>query len=270
MAGEPRFRTDLFRGVADDYRRFRLAYPAELLDELRARADLGSEATVLDLACGTGQIALAIAPYVTQVLAVDQEPDMVAVGQRAADEEGLDNIRWSAAPAEAVVLEETYDLVTIGNAFHRLDRERVARRLVPHLADGGGIALLWSGSPSDGDAAWQQVLQDAIEEWQDRAGTRDRVPDDWAKVIQRDPHEDVMRRAGLSDVETFELGTAHVWTIDALVGFMRSTSFMSRAALGVHAHAFEQDLRERLLACDPAGTYEQRLTYAFVLARRPV
>jgi SAM-dependent methyltransferase len=268
MADEPRFRSDLFHGIADDYRRFRLGYPAALLDEVRARVELGPDATVLDLACGTGQIGLAIAPYVAHVLAVDQEPDMVEVGRRAAEEQGLDNIRWSVASAEDVVLAATYDLVTIGNAFHRLDRERVARRLVPHLTDGGGIALLWSGPPSDGDAAWQQVLQDTIEEWQDRAGTRDRVPDGWAEAIERDPHADVLRRAGLADVETFELTLAHVWTIEGLTGFLLATSFLSRAALGGHAGAFETDLRERLLACDPGGAYAQQITYAVELARR--
>jgi len=268
MAAEPRFRTDLFRGIADDYRRFRLGYPSEFLDELRARIGLGPDATVLDLACGTGQIALAIAPHVAHVLAVDQEPDMVEVGRQAAEEQGIDNIRWSVASAEDVVLEETYDLATVGNAFHRLDRERVARRLVPHLTDRGGIALLWSGPPSEGDAPWQRVLQDTIEEWQDRAGTRDRVPDGWAEAIEHDPHADVLRRAGLPDVETFELAVAHVWTIDGLTGFLLATSFLSRAALGRHAGAFEEDLRDRLLACDPDGTYEQQITYAVELARR--
>ena len=42
---------------------------------------------------------------------------------------GVTNIRWITAAAETVELDGAFDLVAIGNAFHRLDRDAVAGRL---------------------------------------------------------------------------------------------------------------------------------------------
>src|SRR5437588_3918589 len=102
---------------------------------------------MLDLACGTGQVAFALAGHVSEVWAVDQEQEFTEFSERKAAHLGVTNIRWITATAEDVMLEAIFDMVTIGNAFHRLDRDAVERRLVSHLCIGGGIALLWGGTP---------------------------------------------------------------------------------------------------------------------------
>lgn len=150
MTGELRYRKDLFRGTAEHYDRFRPPYPSALLDDLRARVPLDGPGRLLDLACGTGQVAFALAADVAEVWAVDQEAEAIRLGRRKARRDAVDNIRWIAAAAEDVVLEGRFDLVTIGNAFHRLDRDAVAGRLVPHLSERGCLALLWGGTPWTG------------------------------------------------------------------------------------------------------------------------
>ena len=117
MAGELRYRTDLFKGTAEYYDRFRPPYPAVLLDDLRAKVPLGSGARLLDLACGTGQVAFGLAADVAEVWAVDQEAESIEYARRKAASLGVTNIRWIAAAAEEVVLEGAFDLVAIGNAF---------------------------------------------------------------------------------------------------------------------------------------------------------
>jgi SAM-dependent methyltransferase len=263
-----RFRKDLYRGTAEHYDRFRLGYPPGLVDDLRARAGLGPGSRVLDLACGTGQIAVALAPHVGEVVAVDQEAEAVALGERKAQRSGVANTRWLVAAAEEVELDGAFDLVAIGNAFHRLDRDTVAQRLVPHLAPGGGIALLWGGDPWGDGRDWQEVLRATLVRWQSIAGVRDRLPADWREAIEKDPHSEVLRRAGLAYEGKSELRVPHRWSVDSLVGFVYSTSFLSQAALGAHAAAFEDDLRARLLACRPDGELEQDLSYAYEYARR--
>ena len=193
---------------------------------------------------------------------------MVAVGRQAAERAGVGNVRWTAAPAEEVELDGSYDLVTIGNAFHRLHRQVVADRLVPHLRDSGAVVLLWSGTAWDGDEAWQRAFSDTLERWQDRLEVRARVPDGWAEVIERDTNERVLERAGLTYVGQQEIHATHRWTTDQLIGLTYSTSFLNRAVLADHLDEFERDVRERLLACDPAGAYEHELTFAYELARR--
>lgn len=246
-----RFRKDLYRGTAEYYDRFRPPYPAVLLDDLRARVPLDGTGRLLDLACGTGQVACALAPDFAEVWAVDQEPDAVEFGRRKA----VDNIRWIAASAEEVPLDGRFDLVTIGNAFHRLDRDAVARRLVAHT---GCVALLWSGTPWGGDLPWQQALTATIADWKGEG---------WQQPDDEDSHEQVLRRAGLTYEGLFEFSVVHRWSVESLVGFLYSTSFASRAVLGDQADAFERDLRARLLACSPDGVFEQELTFAYELTR---
>jgi SAM-dependent methyltransferase len=265
---ELRYRKDLFKGTAEYYDRFRPPYPAGMLDDLRARVPLGSTGRVLDLACGTGQIAFGLAAHVAEVCAVDQEPESIEFGRRKAQRLGVTNIQWIAAAAEDVALEGVFDLVAIGNAFHRLDRDGVAMRLVPNLTERGCVALLWSGSPWLGDQPWQGVLYDTLERWRDVVGARDRVPEGWEQAIDRDPHEQVLRRAGLAYEGLFETSTTQRWSVESLIGFVYSTSFLNRAALGHHADAFAADLRALLLASCPDGVFEQDVTFAFELARR--
>jgi len=268
VAGELRYRKDLYRGTAGYYDRFRPPYPASLLDDLRARVPVLGDGRLLDLACGTGQIACALARDVAEVWAVDLEAESVEFAERKARRAGVTNIRWIAAAAEAVALEGAFDLVTIGNAFHRLHRDAVATRVTAHLPDGGCVALLWGGTPWRGDRSWQRVLDDTLEQWTDAVGARDRVPDGWEAAMDRDPHERVLARAGLVYEGRFEFAVDERWSVESLSGFVYSTSVLNRTVLEHRSAEFEDDLRRRLLACCPDGVFEQHLTFAYELARR--
>lgn len=121
------FPPDLYAGTAEYYEQFRPRYPEFMLAELRER--VGRLGTLLDLACGPGQIAIPMAPFFDRVLAVDLEPDMVEVGRAAAGRAGLANIEWRVGRAEdLVVTSGSRDVLTIGSAFHRLDRKLIATR----------------------------------------------------------------------------------------------------------------------------------------------
>jgi SAM-dependent methyltransferase len=267
VAAELRYGKDLFKGTAEYYDRFRPPYPPVLLDDLRARVPLAGTGRLLDLACGTGQVAFALAADVAEVWAVDQEPESIEFGKRKAQRLEITNIQWIASAAEDVALEGAFDLVAVGNAFHRLDRDAVARRLVTHVSERGCVVLLWGGTPWHGDRRWQRVLDDTLERWRDAVGARDRVPDGWEQAMDRDPHEQVLRRAGLSYEGLFEVSLVERWTVESLIGFVYSTSFLNRAVLEHHVEAFENDLRRQLLACCPDGVFEQDLTFAYELAR---
>jgi SAM-dependent methyltransferase len=268
VADELRFRKDLYKGTADYYDRFRPPYPAALLDDLRGRVPLRRAGRLLDLACGTGPISFALSADVAEVWAVDQEADSVEFGRAKADRLGVTNIRWIAAAAEEVELEGAFDLVAVGNAFHRLDRDGVARRIVHHLPERGCVALLWTPSPQRGDRRWQRVLHDALEHWKDVVGARPRVPEGWEQAMDHDPHAQVLQRAGLSYEGTFEFPVVQRWSVESLVGVVYSTSFLNRTVLDDLADQFESDLRSRLLACCPDGVFDQDLTFAYELARR--
>jgi SAM-dependent methyltransferase len=266
---DPPFRTDLYRGTARDYDRFRLPYPVPLLDDLRSRAGLSGTGRLLDLACGTGQITFVLNTDFDEVVALDQEPESIAFGRAKAEGLGCTHIEWVVGVAEEVDLAGPFDMIAIGNAFHRLRRRRVAERALSWLRPGGYLALLWGGNPMEGAGDCQQVLRAITVEWLDRMG-EERLPTGWAEAMAREPHERVLSRAGLSYEGGYDFSERHVWTIESLLGFLHSSSLLSRHALGDLAPSFEDDLSERMLRCRPHGTFEQAVRFSYQLARKPL
>ena len=71
--------------------------------------------------------------------------------------------------AEDVDPEEIFELVTIGNAFHRLPRRRIAGLAAGWLRRGGHLALLWGSTPmNNGTARWQHTFAEAVLDWTER------------------------------------------------------------------------------------------------------
>ena len=79
-----RFAADLYRGSAGYYDRYRLPYPEAMLADLAARAGVCGRGRLLDLACGTGQLAFPLRRWFREVWAVDSEPDMVELARKPA------------------------------------------------------------------------------------------------------------------------------------------------------------------------------------------
>ncbi len=221
------------------------------------------------MACGTGQITFALCERFTEVWAVDQEEEFVAFGRAKAEILGVKNTRWATGSAETVALEGNFELIAVGNAFHRLDRPVVARRLLTWLEPRGGVALVWSSGPSQGGCPWQRAMADLVDGWMHRVGAADRVPAGWEEAIAQNPHERVLRRAGFDYVGKFEFATARSWSLDALAGYVFSTSFLNQKVLGDRVTQFERELAERLLPMAQEEIFEESTSCAYELAVRP-
>jgi ubiquinone/menaquinone biosynthesis C-methylase UbiE len=268
----PQFRSDLYRDTAEYYDRFRPNYPDELIDALAARTGADGTGTLLDLACGTGQVSFALRARFASIWAVDQEPDMVRVASAKADAGGDANLFQfvTCAAEELAAPEQAFDLITIGNAFHRLPREAVARSVLRWLKPGGYLALLWAGPPNYGNAPWQQALQDQMQRWQLRPGAEQRVPTGYDADRAARPDQDILRATGFEMIGRQEFSVSHVWTATEIAGYVASTSVLSPTALGPDAEAFDVSLRQALFEQEPSGQFRQDMIFAYDLARRPV
>jgi SAM-dependent methyltransferase len=142
----PNFPPDLFKGLAEYHAKYRPAYPPALLDDLVTRAGMSGSGRLFDLACGTGELALALRSHFVEVRAVDLEPDMVEMGRRKAEEIGANNVLWSVGHAEVVdVLEDQ------SRACRRGVRDGTARtpaRVQPERATRGDDQLLLHSRPA--------------------------------------------------------------------------------------------------------------------------
>ena len=266
----PNLRPDAFAGLAEDYVRYRVPYPREMLDAFLAEARLPESPRLLDLACGPGRVSLPIADRFAEVWAVDQEPDMIVAGEREAARRGAGNVRWFVGRAEDFAAPAArFDLVTIGEAFHRLDRPRVAALAFGWLKPGGALATIGMGVlAGEGAAPWREVVDRVgrafIGEPARRLGAPNSTP-----AEELADQEDAIRAAGFVDVASRRLDFAHEWTLETLLGNARSMSVTSPRALGERHAAFEAALRQALAAYDPSGRYAERLGCGYTIARRP-
>lgn len=266
---DPAFRRDLYRGTAAYYDRFRVPYPAGLIRDLADRAGADGTGRLLDLACGTGQLTFPLRDRFAEVLAVDQEPEMVAAVSQKAATAGAANVRAAVGSAEDLsVPPGSFDLVAVGNAFHRLPRDTVAAGASGWLRPGGFLALAWGGSPWDGDAPWQRTLEEVMDRWRARTDAG-RIPAGYEQARRERPDLVILTGAGFDAVGRYEFAVDHDWTLEALAGHMLSTAVLSPEALGGRATEFAADLRRELLAAHGGGPFRQTMTFAYDLARRP-
>jgi SAM-dependent methyltransferase len=256
---------DLYLGAADYYARYRPPYPHELFETLRNEAGVDGSGRLLDLGCGTGEIAVPMSPHFREIWAVDQQPEMIELGRERAASAGASNIRWILRTAETVEAASlSFQLVTVGAAFHWMDRELVGSHAMQWLESGRCLAVLGSNSPWTGDADWQTLAVDVIRRW---LGEARRAGAGTFRKPSR-PHEEILRASGFEDVAEREFLIPYVWTLDSFIGYLYSTSFASRAVLAESADQFEADMRSKLLAYDARGLYEELIHFYYIRARK--
>jgi SAM-dependent methyltransferase len=265
-----RFATDLYRGSAGYYDRYRLAYPEVMIADLVRRAEVSGRGRLLDLACGTGQLAFPLRRWFGEVWAVDREPDMVQVVRAKAAARGAQDVRPIVSDAEILGAEPDYfDLVVIGNAFHRLNRDLVAGKILGWLKPGGYLALCWSSGPFAGEQDWQRALAALLEKWQVALGATGRIPAGWDLPRQRRPDLQVLAAAGFEVAGHHEFTAGHRWSLPELAGFIRSTSFLPASVLGDQAAAFDADLVASLGPHSDGGAFTENVSFVYEVARKP-
>lgn len=102
---------------------------------------------VVDLGAGTGQLATMAATVAAEVIAIEPEPDMVRVGQRATAE--LPAVRWMLGADRDLLelLAQPVDLVLIGNAFHHMNHVRLLADLDSLVGPSGAVVVCTSSIP---------------------------------------------------------------------------------------------------------------------------
>ncbi len=142
---------DRFGAVARAYTTSKVhASGPDLAWVIEAAALTGKE-RVVDVGTGTGHTALALAPYASEVVAVDITLPMLEEAARLAASRGVTNVRFLQGDACALPLPDSqFDLVTCRQAAHHFGRvAQAVSECVRILKTGGKVVVVDSVSPEE-------------------------------------------------------------------------------------------------------------------------
>ncbi|WP_126148328.1 class I SAM-dependent methyltransferase [Synechococcus elongatus] len=255
----PTYDPTLFQGAIPYYVDYRPRYPQAVYQLIQESFQLNGIGRLLDLGCGIGLIALALIDQFEDIIGIDPDPEMLKIAIQESEQQQIQKITWQKGLAEEISDDlGSFRLVTIGRAFHWMDKPTVLQRSYERLASSSqdnlgksGIAIIqtekdiWSN-----DSEWAQSVLDVIKKW---LGELRRVGNTTVPLLYESDLE-VLEASPYQQIEKHTIDFKKQWTVDDFIGYLYSTAYCRRDYVS-DVPAFEADVRAALLAVEPSGTF---------------
>ena len=216
------------RSVADAYVNYP-PYPTEVFNVLESLIQ-DEPRIVLDIGCGTGELARPLAPLVDHVDAVDQSAAMIEIGRTR---EGGDraNIRWVCQSAEDFAYSSRYSLIIAGASLHWMDWYEVLPRMAGALSNRGHLAVVGG---HEIDAPWVDDLRAILRTY---STSKDRGS---FNIIDQLEHRNLFSVVGRRRTTPQE----HQMSFDRYVDLLHARTGFSRQRMGLKsAEEFDAAVR---------------------------
>lgn len=250
----------IFNDIVEYYDAYRPGVPTEVVDYIVDRFALDGMSQVIDLGCGTGQLAKSLCKHVSKVICVDSDKEMISSAQKTIKSIKACNgkIKFICKKAEEFSMPmNSINLVAICRAFHWMDQDIVLRNYKSLLRPGGGFALLGDNSLWNGTEIWQKKAKETIQHF---LGDKRRAGDKHFSATT-EPYESMLKRHGYVEVEVKDFLITRYWNIDSILGYLYSTSFSSKKMFGDKLKKFEKMLSNALGNPDKSEIFEEKTIF---------
>jgi ubiquinone/menaquinone biosynthesis C-methylase UbiE len=171
-----------FAPVAANYAKAAFHTSSERLREVLDLAQPKPSDLALDVATGTGNTALALAPFVRHVVGLDLTREMLAHACRLTRERGVANAGWVLGEASRLPFsDDSFDVYTVRAAPHHfIDFDGFLSEALRVLKPGGGAAFVDCAPP----AAARDVIHE-VEVRRDPSHVRSLTVREWTERLER-------------------------------------------------------------------------------------
>jgi SAM-dependent methyltransferase len=251
-----------FAEAAPYYRKYRAPYAREVFPYLCEELRLSTASRALDLGAGSGAIAIPLSALIAEVVAVDPDAAMLAEGRLAGEQAGRHNIDWRCTRAEEFSAPvDSFDIVTMGQSFHWLDRDLVLRNLAPMIRAGGGLALI---APSHhvraetSDPIVNAVVERYIGAARHHPSRNPELPNELS-LLRSHAFSRFYSRCFIVEFER---------DVSSIIGQVYPMSSSPRSRFGSRISDFERELGTALLEANPSGVFKERIETEVVIAAK--
>jgi ubiquinone/menaquinone biosynthesis C-methylase UbiE len=148
-------KSTMFDTLAESYYSFVPSLPKEYIELLKKTFLLKQESKIIDLGCGSGDLALAISNYSSFVEGVDVSGKMI---EMAKEKDKNKRVKWIEASVDGFDFQEDkYKLIFAFESFHLFtSQEQLIKSCVRSLKKDGSLCIGWA------EYEWEPILRASI------------------------------------------------------------------------------------------------------------
>jgi SAM-dependent methyltransferase len=245
-----------FGPAAEEFQRYRPDYPLELYDRILARVPQQSRERAMDLGAGTGMVARNLIPHFHEVIAVEPDAQMAA---KIAELCPQAVIRIVSAE-ECEQPRGTVDLITIANALHWMNAERVFANVIRWLRPEGVLAVFDRPLPKAGPKIDAVTKEEFRGPWRSYRDPRLNRADTYREQLRATP--------GLSILEESKIPHFVPMSAQEYAGFWSSTSYGSAYARSLaDPETYWSNLESRFRAAAGERKIHVDFSHSLILAQ---
>ncbi|MFF3072808.1 class I SAM-dependent methyltransferase [Kitasatospora sp. NPDC057936] len=258
----------LFTGTTSYYRQFRPGIPAEVATVLDQAVAPGKPRRLLDIGTGTGLVAEALLGRFDDIIAIDNDADMLKAAEEALrsqlpDEASLSLIESTAEDFKPPTGWQA-NLVTICRAFHWFDQATVLALLDDQVAPGGAVAVFGDNSFWAADSPWKQSVRAVVQSF---LGEERRAGNSTFKHHNR-PYSEIMEESPFNRVEEIRVPVHRTWSTNSILGYLYSTSFAAPHLFGGRLDEFEAAVEAVLAEHSTVDVFPEDNEFLIRIGRR--